>query len=297
VSGGPPVTAQHLRLTKRIPPRAHKCVTFAFVVAGRYRKITPQGPIALRTGHVSISDAGMVCAYEPEEPTALINVLVAPSLQIADASWMAAVPRLRELVDPSPSGRPVVLDIGESAMRSLIPYLESLAASTVSAPMSSVARFVEILEGIARADGARRSPDHGEQPEQARLVPLHMAPSLRHPPVVLESMMVMAEGIGHRWTAEALARAVRVSDSQLRRLFAAELGMPPMAYLTELRMRRLAYLMRRSGVTVAEAAAACGFPDPSHAARRFRARFGLSPLAYRAASAGEYPTPASHPAF
>jgi AraC family L-rhamnose operon transcriptional activator RhaR len=296
VNRGAPVTAQHLRLTTRIPPRVHKCVTFAFVVSGRYRKITPQGPVALRAGHVSISDAGMVCAYEPEEPTALINVFVAPSLQIADASWMATVPRLRELVAPSPEGRPVVIDIGETAMRSLIPYLDALAASTLSAPMSSVARFVEILEGIARADGARRSPDHGEQPEHARLVPLHMAPSLRHPPAVLESMMMMSEGIGLRWTAASLAQAVRVSDSQLRRLFAAEVGMAPMAYLAELRMRRLAYLMRRSGVSVAEAAAACGFPDPSHAARRFRVRFGMSPLAYRAASSDEFPTPTSHPA-
>lgn len=290
-----PLAAQHLRLTRRIGPSAHSCVTFSFVIAGRYRKITPTGPISLRAGHVTVADAGMVCSYEPEEPTALINVFVAPSLQIADASWMAEVPRLRALVADGPPGRPVVLDIGESAMRNLIPYLDALAASSLSAPMSSVARFAEVLEGIALADGARRAPDAGELPERGRLVPLHMAPSMRHQPAVFDAIMLMADGIAQQWTPTQLAAEVRVSDSQLRRQFAADLGMPPMAYLTELRLRRMAYLMHRSGISVAEAASACGFGSPSHAIRRFRTRWGMTPMTYRDAFEGEHVSPATLP--
>jgi AraC family L-rhamnose operon transcriptional activator RhaR len=289
------VAAQHLRLTTRIGPTAHACVTFSFVIAGRYRKITPTGPIMLRAGHVTIADAGMVCSYEPEEPSALINVFVSPSLHIADASWMADVPRLRELVADGPAGRPVVLDIGVDAMRTLVPYLDALAASSLSAPMSSVARFVDILEGIALADDAHRAPDTGDSPEPARLIPLHMAPSLRQQPAVFDAIMLMSDAISQPWTADSLAAAVRMSGSQLRRLFTADLGMPPMAYLAELRDRRLAYLMRRSNASVAEAARACGFPDPSHAARRFRARWGMSPLDYRTAFSAEHVPPSALP--
>lgn len=295
-SGSTPLSAQHLRLTRRIGPSAHSCVTFSFVISGRYRKITPTGPIALRTGHVTVADAGMVCAFEPEEPSALINVFVAPSLQIADVSWMAEVPRLRALVADGPVGRPVVLDIGESAMRNLIPYLEALAASSLSAPMYSVARFAEVLEGIALADGARRAPDDGELPERGRLVPLHMAPSHRHQPAVFDAIMLMADGIAELWTPTRLAAAVRISSSQLRRQFTADLGVPPMAYLSELRLRRMAYLMRRSSIGVAEAAVACGFTSPSYATRRFRLRWGMTPGAYREAFEGEHVPPATEPA-
>lgn len=291
----PPLTAQHLRLTSRFGPIAHDSVTFSFVLAGRYRKITPTGPIMLHAGHVSIADAGMARTYEPEEPSAIITVFVSPSLHIADASWIADVPRLRELVTDGPVGRPVVLDIGIDAMRTLVPYLDALAASSLSAPMSSVARFVEILEGIALADGAYRAPNVGDAAEPARLVPLHMAPSLRHQPAVFDAIMLMSDAISKPWTADGLAAAVRMSSSQLRRLFTADLGMPPMAYLAELRTRRLAYLMRRSNVSVAEAAQACGFPDPSHAARRFRARWGMSPLDYRAAFSTEHVAPSALP--
>ncbi|MGK2854935.1 MAG: helix-turn-helix transcriptional regulator [Microbacteriaceae bacterium] len=290
-----PLAAQHLRLTTRIGPTAHDCVTFSFVVAGRYRKITPTGPITLRAGHVTIADAGMVRTYEPEEPSTLIKVFVSPGLHVADASWLADVPRLRELIATGPAGRPVVLDIGVNAMRTLVPYLDALAASSLSAPMSSVARFVEILEGITLADGARLASDTDDPPEAARLIPLHMAPSLRHQPAVFDAIMLMSDAIGQPWTAAGLAAAVRVSGSQLRRLFAFDVGMPPMAYLAELRDRRLAYLMRRSNASVAEAARACGFPDPSHAARRFRARWGMSPLDYRTAFSAEHTPPSALP--
>lgn len=295
VGSAVPLSAQHLRLTRRIGPSAHACVTFSFVISGRYRKITPTGPIALRVGHVTVADAGMICAFEPEEPSALINVFVAPSLQIADASWMAEVPRLRALVADGPVGRPVVLDIGEPAMRNLIPYLDALAASSLSAPMSSVARFAEILEGIALADGARRAPDTGELPERGRLVPLHMAPSHRHRPAVFDAIMLMADGIAEPWTTTRLASAVRISSSQLRRQFTADLGMPPMAYLGELRLRRMAFLMRRSSIGVAEAALACGFPNPNYATRRFRLRWGMPPLSYREAFEGEHIAPNAVP--
>jgi len=290
-----PLAAQHLRLTSRVGPTAHDCVTFSFVIAGRYRKITPTGAIMLRAGHISIADAGTVRTYEPEEPSTLIKVFVSPDLHIADASWMADVPLLRELVADGPAGRPVVLDIGADAMRTLVPYLDALAASSPSAPMSSVARFVEILEGIALADGARRALDAGDPPEPARLIPLHMAPSLRHQPAVFDAIMLMSDAIGRPWTVASLAAAVRISGSQLRRLFASDVGMPPMAYLAELRDRRLAYLMRRSNASVAEAARACGFPDPSHAARRFRARWGMSPLDYRTAFSAEHAPPSALP--
>lgn len=291
-----PLVARRLRLDRRIGPLAHPCLTFSFVIAGSYRKVAPGGPVLLRAGHVSIAEAGMRCAYEPEQPTWLIEVAVSACLDLSAASWLAEVPGLRRLLDPGPgtARRPVVLDLGADRVRALVPYLDALAASAPTAPVSGVARFAEVLEGIVRACHVRRVPG-GPAPEHARLVPLHMAPSLSHRPAVLEAMMLMHEQITRPWDGESLARAVSLSASQLRRLFHEDAAMSPMAYLAELRLRRMAYYLRRSGVSVAEAATACGLPDASYAARRFRTRFGTSPGAYRAALTGEVTPPLAVP--
>ncbi len=57
--------------------------------------------------------------------------------------------------------------------------------------------------------------------------------------------------------------------------------------LMELRLGRARDLLRNVrlyDLPVAEVAARCGFADPSHFARRFRGRFGQSPLQYRSAT-------------
>ncbi|ADO70994.1 AraC family transcriptional regulator [Stigmatella aurantiaca] len=68
---------------------------------------------------------------------------------------------------------------------------------------------------------------------------------------------------------------------QLSRAFRAAYGLPPHAYLVQLRLaaarRRLA-----AGEAPADVAATVGFADQSHLGRWFRRAFGLTPAAYRA---------------
>lgn len=77
-----------------------------------------------------------------------------------------------------------------------------------------------------------------------------------------------------------LAALVGVSPRQLGRLFAAETGMSPGAFVTELRLRYARWLMggRR---TLTAIASECGFADAAHFSRRYRARFGVPPSAER----------------
>lgn len=79
----------------------------------------------------------------------------------------------------------------------------------------------------------------------------------------------------------AIARAAALSTSQLCRVFRAECGTTPMKYLTRVRVARACDLLRKTGQSIKEVAAAVGFSDPLHFSRVFRRSQGLSPVAFR----------------
>ena len=76
---------------------------------------------------------------------------------------------------------------------------------------------------------------------------------------------------------EVLAREVGLSLRQLERLFRAELGAGMAERYLVLRLDRARGLLRQTGMAVTDIAIATGFTDPSHFARRYRARFGRTP--------------------
>ena len=87
-------------------------------------------------------------------------------------------------------------------------------------------------------------------------------------------------------TLDALAAVARMSRFHLSRLFTRAHGLPPHAYLLQLRLGH-AKRMLAAGEAPAEVAAAVGFVDQSHLTRRFKGAFGVTPGQYaRAARAG-----------
>jgi AraC family transcriptional regulator len=82
-------------------------------------------------------------------------------------------------------------------------------------------------------------------------------------------------------TLGELAAAASVSRSHLAREFMRAFGVGAVGGFELVRLSRAATLLSRSNLTVTEVATACGFPDPLHFSRRFRATYGRSPRAYR----------------
>ena len=78
---------------------------------------------------------------------------------------------------------------------------------------------------------------------------------------------------------EELARAVGSGTFALLRAFRAAYGLPPHAYLTNLRVQR-AREMLDSGLRPAEVAARAGFTDQAHLNRHFKRSVGVPPGAY-----------------
>ncbi len=80
-------------------------------------------------------------------------------------------------------------------------------------------------------------------------------------------------------SVEDLARLVNVSRYHFIRAFRLEYGMPPHAYLNQVRLQK-ARRMLLAGATAAKAAAASGFYDQSRLNHLFKRVYGVTPARY-----------------
>jgi AraC-like DNA-binding protein len=83
------------------------------------------------------------------------------------------------------------------------------------------------------------------------------------------------------WTVRALANAAMMSRSAFSARFRDLVGQAPMRYLTEVRLRRAARLLRSTDATLAEVARSVGYGSEDALSRAFKGRFGEAPSAFR----------------
>jgi AraC-like DNA-binding protein len=77
-----------------------------------------------------------------------------------------------------------------------------------------------------------------------------------------------------------VARAVRSSPHHLVRVFRRNNGMPPMAYLRQVRAERAKSLLLRGVLNISEVGQRVGYPVLQHFSRMFRMQTGASPRAF-----------------
>lgn len=82
-------------------------------------------------------------------------------------------------------------------------------------------------------------------------------------------------------TVRALADVGGYTEATLTRRFRDVLGVSPMAWVIERRLRRATDLLRTTTLSVAQIGSRCGYPDPYYFSRAFRARHGESPTQWR----------------
>jgi AraC-like DNA-binding protein len=91
---------------------------------------------------------------------------------------------------------------------------------------------------------------------------------------------VLADRLADPPSLDELALATGMSPFALLRAFRAETGLPPHAYLNQLRVR-LARRLLDTGVPPADVAAEAGFADQPHLTRHFKRVVGVPPGAYQ----------------
>jgi len=97
------------------------------------------------------------------------------------------------------------------------------------------------------------------------------------------ALQAMLDGPEAPHSVESLADSAGMSRSAFAEHFARAFGRGPIDFLKELRLRRAASLLSATDTPVKSVGAAVGFTGRSYFSRAFRAQFGQSPAAYRAA--------------
>jgi AraC-like DNA-binding protein len=98
---------------------------------------------------------------------------------------------------------------------------------------------------------------------------------------VVTAVNILRTRLAEPWTLSLLADEVHLSRSQVAQAFGATVGMSPMAYLSRMRVERMARLLASTDLSIAEASRAVGWNDPNYASRTFRYYQGVSPTGYR----------------
>lgn len=115
--------------------------------------------------------------------------------------------------------------------------------------------------------------------------PLSSKPAVN--PTIRKAIQLMEQHIAKPLTLFDLAQRLDISVRRLERMFQAEVGVPPVAYARQMRMRMAAWLLTGSEKTLADVADSCGFSDASHLSREFKKYFGVRPAPYRGAQTTE----------
>jgi AraC-like DNA-binding protein len=102
----------------------------------------------------------------------------------------------------------------------------------------------------------------------------------RAPSAVRDVRDLLPERLADPPTLAELADLTGLSQFALLRAFRAATGLPPHAYLNQLRVRQ-ARLLLDEGVLAADVAAEVGFADQAHLTRHFKRVVGVPPAAYQ----------------
>lgn len=77
-----------------------------------------------------------------------------------------------------------------------------------------------------------------------------------------------------------LASLIHLSVDRFNHVFKEEMGISPLRYINELRLRKAKLLLKAGKNTVSEVALEVGFNDMNHFGRIFKKRYGASPSTY-----------------
>lgn len=99
----------------------------------------------------------------------------------------------------------------------------------------------------------------------------------------------IGEHYAERITLPEMAGKAGLSKAQFYRMFKRAAGMALIDYVTHVRLTKAARLLQETECSIAEIASTTGFADQSYFDRRFRQRYGSTPLQFRrtAASPGQ----------
>lgn len=100
-------------------------------------------------------------------------------------------------------------------------------------------------------------------------------------PMVVQAVDYMQHTYHTALSIAELAAEYGLSHALFTRRFTAQVGISPIAYLTNLRIQNAKTLLSETSLTITQVATACGYVDPFYFSKRFHQLTGQSPQTYR----------------
>jgi len=256
------------------PAHTHTFVEIAFAIGGEGTHHCLAGRRALQADDVVLLRPGVWHGYENCRQLELYNCCFSAELLRRELAWTREDPLLGYLLWTGPYSAPgrgaLTLSLDPPAFTECLAHLEALTAlrhcSLERYRGDILGRLSLLLSALGRVAQAT-SAMSGEAG------PLH--------PAVGRAIRLLEADIARRWTLTSLADELHLAPGYLVRLFKSATGLPPMAYLAQVRAEQAAVLLLHSDEPITGIGRAVGWSDQNYFARRFKAHYGLSATTYR----------------
>ncbi len=288
-SDGFPITVERREPQGAFPPHKHEFSEIVLVTGGEGFHVVGNESWPLSAGDVFVIGGRRAHAYRDLRTLRLINILFQPGKLRLELGDLTLLPGYHALFSLEPAWRQrhgfnSRLHLTPRDLTAVLALVDQMDAELKQrAPgfgFLTTALFMQIVGFLSRCYSRARDADSRHL--------LKIARAITH----LESSP--AAGV----TLEELADMAGMSKRSLARAFHEATGVPPIAYLIQLRINRAAAMLRSSTASVTEIAFHVGFGDSNYFTRQFTKQTGLSPRQYRQVHArsrpGQRPSPAAH---
>ncbi|MFT4083213.1 MAG: AraC family transcriptional regulator [Nocardioides sp.] len=286
-----PVAIHTYELHAAIGPVSYDCIRIVVPRAGSSFVFGEFGRWVMNVGDVLAVGPAVLCGVEPKGRVVTTTLYLDRDYLVDQLFWR----HVCQLTDRIQAGRvfdawypgpALLLRLGEDRTGLMGPSLDELAAFTTDGiesdrfyrVQSLVFSVLDVLLPHLRAT-------RPEQPSNGRVASCPLSRGRRFGPLRVEARAaagLLRESPDRSWTLDDLARMVHLSQKQLSRVFVEAYGKTPLAYLTMLRVERMAELLREDDLSVAAAGRSVGWSSRSRAAEAFRHCLGVTPQQYRA---------------
>lgn len=234
--------------------RATRDYVIVYVLRGQGRFSVDGSAFPVQAGDACQHAPGHIHSLEPEYDGQWAEVFLS-----MDGPLYTRLGELG-LVDP---GRPVLrpgLDAG------LVERFEQILRDLAALPDSELGQTVVRCQGLL---------------VQVHRLARGAGGAARHARRVDTACLLLAEADGLRLSLPEIADHLHMSYDRFRRLFTAQMGIPPGEYRIRRRIDRARELILHQALSNKEVAARLGYPDPFSFSKQFKRVVGESPAAFR----------------
>lgn len=293
--GTVPLKAVETALSQTVGPVSYECVKLVYVTGGAAEVETDDGSMYLREGHVLVLGADTWSLSSPRNQIQIITIYVDEKLLRSQASWLfprdGRIPF--ELHPLTWDGRTLVLDVGTEVITQVGPILRKLASiDPVMGVDTTAARRIALLVDLISTllPFMLNEPTFEVLHSRSSAIGPAAGDSQRDGSIraeVRSAAQLLREDLAREWSLAQLAQEVALSQSQLVRLFNAELGVSPMAYLVQVRLAEFRRLLEQTDLPIQVAARKVGWADQRVAARWFLRKWRVLPREFRGRIRGQ----------